>query len=133
MKNLKEHDSELFYVDVKDPNEVRRYILETLKEILEVLQRFEKFRSIRHEKFEKIQRIRTMLKEANRMMGTVKAKLPQTNLKANIARQAPSSKVRNTKDKKGKSPEKRPVREKTELEKLESELGAIENKLKSLT
>ena len=131
---MKEQENELFFVQVKEPNEVRRNILETLREIVEVLQRFEKFKHTRHEKLEKIHKLRGLLKEANKILGNLKLKLPQTNLRATAVRET-QTKKHHKKAKKGKAakePEKEPKREKTELEKLESELSAIEGKLKSL-
>lgn len=137
MVNMKEQDTELFFVEVKGPSEVRRNILETLKEIVELLQRFEKYRHIRHEKLEKIQKLRALLKDANKMLGSLRLKLPQTNLRATVsAGQKQPKKPHHKKRKKGKAAEeapKVPKREATELEKLESELNAIESKLKSLT
>ncbi|MBI2652247.1 hypothetical protein HYX00_02170, partial [Candidatus Woesearchaeota archaeon] len=60
----KEQNNELYFVHIKEPNEIRRNILETLKDIVEVLQRFEKFKHTRHEKLEKIQKLRGLLKDA---------------------------------------------------------------------
>ena len=134
-ENLKEQNSELFFVEVKDHGEIRKNILETLKDILEVLQRFEKFKHIRHEKLEKINRLRTLLKDANKILGLLKGKLPQTNLRATVVKETPKahSKAHHKKNKKSKQPEEKvSKKEKTELEKLETELNAIEDKLRNL-
>lgn len=141
MVKMKEQDNGLFFVQVKEPSEIRRNILETLKGIVEALQRFEKFKHMRHKKIEQIQKLRGLLKDANKMLGTLKLKLPQTNLRATVAREAPTypvhaKEVHHKKKKKGKSAkseEKAPKKEPTEIEKLEAELSAIESKLKSLT
>lgn len=134
---MKEQGNELFFVEIKEPTEVRRNILESLKEILEVLQRFEKFKNIRHEKLENIHKLRGLLKDANKMLGNLRLKLPQTSLRAAAVRETAAHKAHHKKRKKGKyaekEPEKAPKREMTEVEKLESELSAIESKLKSLT
>ena len=131
---VKEQSNELFFVQLKQPNDVKRNILESLKNILELLQKFEKFKHIRHEKIENIQKLRVQIKEANRLLGTLSAKMPQTNLRA-----APITETREQKPKhhhKKKSPakaaEKAAPKKMTELEKLESELNAIEGKLKNL-
>ena len=39
VKNMKEQKSELFFVEIREPGEVRRHILETLKGVLELLQK----------------------------------------------------------------------------------------------
>lgn len=134
---MKEQKNELFFVEVKQPNQIRKHILETLKDILEVLHRFEKFRSMRHKKLESIQKLRAMLKDANKMLGTLKLKLPQTNLRATVVKESlghrqihHKKKKRSSKEEKAEKPQKR---EMTETEKLEAELNAIESKLKSLT
>ena len=143
-EKLKEKGNELFFVRVKEPNEVRRNILETLKEIVETLQRFEKFKGIRQEKLGKINKLRGLLKDANKMFGNLKAKMPQTNLRAVVVKETSrrfekssaktSRKKRKNAKQAGEKPEaKAPKKEMTEMEKLESELSAIEGKLKSLT
>ena len=132
---MKEQSNELFFVQVKKPNEVRKDILETLREIVETLHRFEKFKRIRHEKLEKINKLRGLLRETNKVFGNLKSKLPQTNLRATLAREAPRQpKKHHRKSKKAKvAEEKMPKKEMTEVNKLEAELTAIESKLKSLT
>lgn len=130
----KEQQPELFFVRVKEPVEVRRNILETLKEIVGVLQRFEKFRQLRHEKIEKISHLRVLLRQANRMLGELRGRLPQTNLRAAVSREVPAHKARHKKKKGAKASEEKAPQKKelTEVEKLEAELNAIESKLKSL-
>ena len=137
MVKVKEQSSELFFVQVKKPNEVRKDILETLREIVETMHRFEKFKRVRHEKLEKIHHLGVLIKQANKILGNLKLKLPQTNLRATAARALPQSKAHHKKKKKIKASEekqeKMPKKELTEVDKLEAELSAIESKLKSLT
>lgn len=134
MVKMKEQSNELFFVQVKEPNEVRRNILETLKNIVEVLKSFEKFKRIRHQKHEKISHLRVLIKQANKMLGDLRVKLPQTNLRAvPVKDAAKQQKKEHHKKKKGKSAEeKMPKKEMTEVDKLEAQLNAIETKLKSL-
>lgn len=135
---MKEQNNELFFVQIKEPTELRRNILEALKEIVEALKRFENFKHIRHEKLESIRRLRVLLKDANKMVGSLKLRLPQTNLRATVIKESPKqpAKSRHKKKKKGKlsesHPKTTPKREMTELEKLETELTAIESKLRNL-
>jgi len=128
--------TELFFVQIPEPSEVRRNILETLKEILATMQRFEKFKQMRHQKLDNIHKLRALLRQANRMIGDLKSKLPQTDLKAVVIREqkpqaekAPKQKAQNSKQKPQEKPKKKEL---TELERLESELSAIEGKLKNL-
>ena len=136
---MKEQSNELFFVQVKKPNEARKDILETLRKIVETLKRFEKFKLIRHEKLEKIHHLGVLLKQANKILGNLRLKLPQTNLRAVVARESSSQskKIHHKKKKKIKATEekseKAPKKELTEIDKLEAELSAIESKLKMLT
>ena len=134
---MKEQSNELFFVQVKKPNEVRKDILETLRNIVETLQKFEKFKHIRHEKLEKIRHLGVLLKQANKILGNLRLKLPQTNLRAVVVRESPSQPKKIHYKKKIKAAEekseKAPKKELTEIDKLEAELSAIESKLKSLT
>ena len=133
---MKEQNSNIFFVEIKDPDKVRRDILETLKSILEVLHRFEKFKQLRHAKLEKINRLRDLMKRTNKIMGDLKAKLPKTNLKIGSVKEeaAAPKKAFHKKGKKAKpAEESAPKKEPSDVERLESQLGAIESKLKELT
>lgn len=131
MVNVKVQSNELFFVRVREPDEVKRHILESLKEVVELLHKFERLKQIRHEKLEKIHKLKDLVKEANKMLGGLKIKLPHTNLKAAVAESKPK-KVPEKKN--AKATEKKvPQKEITELQKLEAELSAIESKLKSLS
>lgn len=133
---MKEQNSEIFFVEVKNPTEIRKCILETLKDILEVLHRFESFKRVRSKKLENLHKLRALLKDANKMLGNLKLNLPQTNLKA-VAAKIPLKKQEKAQPASKKSvsaPQAKPQkREMTELDKLNAELDAIESKLKSLT
>ncbi|HLC50586.1 MAG TPA: hypothetical protein VJI97_04115 [Candidatus Nanoarchaeia archaeon] len=126
---MKKPQKEEYFVEIKDPNEVRRHVLEALKDILEVMHQFEKLRHIRHQKLEAVQKLRASMRGANRMMGSLKLMLPQTSMKP----AAVEEHKKKHHSKKKVSHEARPQkREMSELEKLESELNVIEGKLKDL-
>ena len=126
---VKEQGHEIFFVEVKDPQEVRKNILESLKQILETLQRFEKFKQLRHEKLTKIQKLRNLVRDSNKIMVNLKAKLPQTSLKGMVHHEN-AKPVQKAPQK--KAPVEKPQkRRSTEIERLEAELSAIESKLKS--
>ncbi|MEK6983083.1 MAG: hypothetical protein AABX33_00785 [Nanoarchaeota archaeon] len=131
---MKEQGNEAFFIQVKEPNEIRRNILETLKEIIQVLRRFENFKHTRHEKLERMHKLKGLLKDANKLFGNLKRRLPQTNLKPIFIEETPRPAAKALKKKKidKTREEKTPKKEMTQLEKLETELGAIESKLKNL-
>ena len=129
-KNIKEQ-SGLFFVQITEPDLVRRNILESLKQILELLQGFEKFKQIRHEKTNKIQKLRTLVRHTNKMMAELKSKMPQTSLRVAVQKQPRNPVKEITHKKKEMIKSKVPKKETTELERLQSELSAIESKLKN--
>lgn len=125
---------DVFFAEVREPTEVKRNILESLKDIVESLQRFEKFKSVRKEKIGDINKLRKTLKDINKLASELKNALPESKLRAiKIKHELKEKKVktgrRKVHKKKEEIEEKKPP---TELEKLEYELGAIEEKLKGL-
>ena len=74
------------------------------------------------------------------MLGNLRMKMPQTNLKATVMKDAAprhkpavSKKKKISKSASIKEEKAPPKKEMTELDKLQSELNAIESKLKNLT
>ena len=130
VKNSKNQANELFFVEIKQPDSVRKDILESLKEIIELLRRFENFKEVRHEKMQKMQKLKALMREANKLMGVLKIKLPQTSLRGMVPQQRELSKPKQVQEKK-KTEVKEHKKEKTHLDKLQEELNAIESKLKS--
>ena len=122
----KEQTSEPFFVQIKEPFEVKRNILETLKDILQLLQQFEKFKQLRHEKLKKIQKLRSLIRDTNKILGILKSKLPQTSFKLTVPKPAQKQAKKGVARKKENTHKKH----KTELDRLEAELNAIEEKLK---
>ncbi len=134
VKSLKNQNDDVFFVKIRDPIEVRRNILENLKNILEILQRFEKLRHIRQGKLENMQKLSVLLKQANKMLGNLRTMMPQTNLKAIAPKETLQERkvTVKKKERKEKVSEKISKKEMTDIEKLEVQLNAIESKLKSL-
>ena len=128
----KKEEKDIFYVEVREPNEVRRNILESLKDIVESLKRFEKFKEAGKEKIHNINKLRGDIKELNKLVTNLKNALPESKLR-DIKIKPVLSEGKKTKKRKHKKKEeveeKRPAKE---LERLESELGSIEEKLQSL-
>ena len=64
---MAKESKDMFFVEVRNPNEVRRNILESMKGIIESLQRFEKFKVMRKDKIDKINGLRKTVKELNKL------------------------------------------------------------------
>lgn len=121
---------EILFVEIQKPDELERSILESLKDIVENLQRFEKFKETRKEKIENINKLGKIVKEINKIIPDLKNSLPETNIRV-VSKNKPSGIKKIIKMEK-RDPEI--VSEKkhvTELQKLESELSEIEDKLRS--
>lgn len=135
MNNLKEESEEIFFAEVREPFDVRRNLLESLKDIVENLKRFEQFKTVREEKIENIIKLRTTIKEINKLASNLKASFPQTDLRAIKIEKKKAIKMPTRKKKKAKARKEEKIETEkplSELEKLESELNAIESKLSAL-
>lgn len=131
-----EKEEEILFVEVREPSEVRRNILESLKNIVEALQRFEKFKHLRREKINRINRLSNELKGINRTLSDLKNAIPETKLREikikSVLKEEKEGKPKKKKHSKRHKEAKSKQKPLTEVERLESELGAIEEKLRGL-
>ena len=138
-KTPKEDSGEVFFVEVKNQQDVRVNNLECIKSVLGLMKEYENYKQIKHQKEETIAKMKQDLRKISHIFGQLKSQLPTMKLKG-VKRPVfkhkkmkiiPKSEVFSKEHKKPAN--KEPVsKEKSELEKLESELSAIENKLGSL-
>ena len=124
-----EKEKNIFFVEVHEPDEVRRNTLESLKVIVENLQRFEKFKGIRHDKIELVHRLDRTIKEINKLIPDLKKALPDAKIRAVAQHKHIGRKRASAKKDQEESVKEMPM---SELQKLESELSEIEGKLSSL-
>jgi len=117
---------ESYFVGVSDPIEVRRNILESSKNMIHVLQKYERFKTLREKKIENITRLNQTIKEINTLISKLKAELPKPPKRKKAFKEEKEEEV------KGKPTERKPTKEKSELEKLEEELNKVEEKLTHL-
>ena len=130
---------ELYFVEVGQPVEVKRSILETLRIILESLQRFEKFKELRHKKASKVAQLRKNIRDISKHINALKALVPEAKV-----REAPTpvvsvpehhdhtSSPKKNKKKQAARREHAKRSGSSELDKLSAELAVIEEKLKGL-
>jgi len=52
-------DQDLFYVGIQSPDQVRKTLLESMREVVGSLERFEKFKQIRKERVDNIEKFKT--------------------------------------------------------------------------
>lgn len=127
-----QEEKELFFVGVRNPIELRRTMLESSKEIIEDLQKYERLKALRAEKAKQIEKLRTIVKEINRLVAKLKAELPTTSLRIEEMPQKLKKPEMVKPKKTAKEIKAEPKKELTELEKLESELDAIEQRLSGI-
>ncbi len=115
-------EEEVYYVNVREPVQTRKNILETSRKVVLALQKYEAFKLRHDKKQDLVNRIRTNFKEINELISRLKKELPQVKLKKKVS--VPEEKKPVTKKKAAKG--------KKELGDLEQELKDIEMKLKEL-
>ena len=126
---MEKESRDIFFAEVKEPEEVRRNILESLKEIVESLQRFEKFKETRKDKLHNINKLGKIVKNTNKLVLDLKKSFPETKIRTMKAISKTAEKKKIGIRKKKEVAERKPL---TELQKLESELSEIEGNLESL-
>lgn len=72
--------NEMLFVGIRDPNDIRKSLLESSKSIIECLQKYEKLRFIREEKEKEVHRFKTIVSEIDSSMNKLKSLLPKTTL-----------------------------------------------------
>ena len=148
---MKSNKEDYFFVEIKNNSEIKRNILESTRSIVGLLHSYEKYKLIRHEREKASIILNKDIKEMSKLAKNLKLSLPPVKVKIPKVKQPVPIKQEIKPEKKqhekkiGKpsmpKPEPKPAqavsikpiaKEMTELEKLESELKAIEDKLKSL-
>lgn len=116
-------EKEVFFVGIRDPSELRRDVLGSVKKIVHSLKRHENLNALRREKIELILRLKRILKEIAFLNTKLKALFPNTKLRA--------LPVKHKAEIREKASAKKHVMRKTtdELAQLESELAAIEKSI----
>ena len=121
MAKKKKDEQEVFYVGIREPREVRKDLLESLKEVLEVMRSYESIKSIRTKKVELFVKLKEIMRQIDLSMNKLKRELPETRLRAKTTQPVSKS-----------APVERP-KYGSEVERLERELDDIESKLSKLS
>ncbi len=120
---------EEFFVYLKNPLEFRRQLLESSKKSLVSMQHYHRISVLREKKVQEIHKLQQSFKEIQYLIMELNAKLPKYDhsVLGPIKQQKVSVPVA-----KPEAKAKKPVHEKTDLEKLEDSLADIERKLHGL-
>jgi len=125
---------ENFYIGIQNPEEIRRYLLESSKEMITTLKRYEEFKKNRMEKAELVAKFNQIMKQINILSNRLKKQFPEAGIRVptlNIKEEAKQGKAAEAK---AKMPDKveRKKEALSEIEKLEEELRGIERKLNAI-
>ena len=125
---------ETYFVSLKSPLELRRQILESSRKTIYCMQTYQKVMLIRQRKLQELESLKQSLKELMYLNKKLNEKLPSYDhelvpeterVTKGISKIIKKAEVKPV-------PEKKSVKEKTELEKLEESLSVIEKKLGTL-
>jgi len=125
---LEKEQKDVFFVELEGPEELRRDILECLKDIIECMQKYEKFKDLRKQKSDNIKKLGKDIRSISRIVSSLKNYLPDTKIKALKENDEIMEKRKSSAKVIGGIKKKHVV----ELQKLETELTDIEEKLSSL-
>lgn len=119
-----DEEAEIYYIGIKDPVELRRNLLETSKHLIQFLKRQEEIKELRTGKAQLIIQLKEETEDITKLMMKLRRSLPKTKIRAAALdeKKEPAEKTATVKS--GKDA--------TELDKLESELVEIENRLGTL-
>ena len=127
----------LLYVGVEQPNTIRKDMLEASKELIHFLQRYEKIKSIKAEKHRHIAELKIIHTDILHLMRAMLSELPPIDVKT-LPKEEEKPVVHHEKKAKHAAAEEEaaqkehpaPKKKATPIDKLESQLAAIEEKLK---
>lgn len=120
-------ERDMFYVEIQNPLEVRRNLLEASRDLLRGLQKYEDLKKVRANKVKEITKLKNILKEINALFNQAKNHMPAVFVKVPEPRVI--GKARHAPRIKSAEVDARKPREVAELEK---QLKDIEGKLTGL-
>ena len=124
-------DKDILFVEVNESSEVRRTILESLREILGILQRFEKFKESRKEKIHYMSKLGKIVRDINKSISNLKKSLPEPKIGVmKVSKPSTTKKEKPVIRKKDVEVTER--EDVSELKRLEAELSDIEGKIADL-
>ena len=75
-KQARKQQDELFFINIPEPVNVRRTVLETSQQIVEVMKSYEKYKRIKMEKLKKIDGLKAVTAQIKENAGKLRACLP---------------------------------------------------------
>ena len=106
-----EKEEDLFFVEVEEPADVRREILESQKIVIGGLQRYENIKFLRAKKAESINKLKGELKKLAKELSELKSVLPSAGIRVISKPRKKAKAVKNAKAKEEKSVKRMPASE----------------------
>lgn len=110
-------EDQQYFVQIRDPAEIRRGILGSSRQIIQILQRYERIKVLRVKKLEKLAKLRALNKEINLLVAKLKKTMPASDFRVHAGKD----------ERAGKKAKESPKVD--DLNKLEAELRMIEDKI----
>lgn len=73
---MSEANEEIFFINVPEPKDVRKNLLEASQQILEGMKSYEKYKKLKAEKLRKIEQLKTTTIQIRELAGKLRACLP---------------------------------------------------------
>mgnify|MGYP006307510589 CR=1 FL=1 len=80
----KTDEQEVFYVEIRNHDELKRHSLESMRTVLQSLERYEEFAKVRMEKNKAVYDLKRIFKEITALVSKLKTSLPKSNLNVDI-------------------------------------------------
>lgn len=122
----------VFYVNLNEPVEVHRAVLESTKQILSNLKKYESFKKVRTYKLESLMQLKHVMGEINLLVNRFNREMPKTGLRAARVKAAAVAVPKKVKAEAAPKPLKEIAEHKSKIDVLEEELNDIESRLKIL-
>ena len=123
-------EKEVFYVEIPNPVDCRRSVLEASRDLLRGLQKYEDLKKIRFQKLREMSVLKNIIKEINTLLNQARNSLPSVTVR--IPEPAKQKEAKKAQRPKKKAIEEEEAKKPREVAELEKQLKDIEGKLTGL-
>jgi len=135
VEHMPKDSIDYYYAHIPNPVDFRKTLLEASRDTILVLKQYEAFKELRKAKAVEYEALKKIINEINTLLARLKKTLPASKVRETIPADYHKS-VRRVQPHKAPAKQETPTMHKNpknSLEKLENELGVLENRLKNLS